>query len=68
MSGIGILGPSSCRIIFSSQIESHKTNQAYGPAQVALLEEEYEWARCFLAMRNTLPGGKTAKHFFFTSL
>ncbi|XP_051741200.1 uncharacterized protein LOC127507812 [Ctenopharyngodon idella] len=48
-------------------IESHRTNQAYGPAQVALLEEEYEWSRRFLALRNKLPGGKAAKHFFFTS-
>ncbi|XP_048014983.1 uncharacterized protein LOC125247624 isoform X1 [Megalobrama amblycephala] len=54
------------RCVVSSQIESHETNQAYGPAQVVLLEEEYERARRFLVLRSKLSGGKDG-HFFFTS-
>lgn len=53
------------------QNTSHKTNQVFGPAQLALLDEEYEWAKRFLQIKDTLPGGKTASFiiylFFFTS-
>ncbi|XP_051984259.1 uncharacterized protein LOC127644880 isoform X7 [Xyrauchen texanus] len=48
-------------------IISHKTNQMFGPAQIALSEEEYEWTRHFLRIKDMLPGGKDAEFFFFTS-
>ncbi|XP_073695497.1 uncharacterized protein [Garra rufa] len=53
--------------IFLINIMSHKTNQVFGPAQIALTREEYGWMERFLAIRKRLPGGKTAKYFFFTS-
>nr|XP_055063051.1 uncharacterized protein LOC129446123 [Misgurnus anguillicaudatus] len=48
-------------------ILSHKTNQVYGPAQIVLTKEEYTWALRFLEVKDKLPGGTTAKYFFFTS-
>ncbi|CAM4733354.1 unnamed protein product [Leuciscus chuanchicus] len=48
-------------------IASHKTNQAFGAAQLALTEEEYGWLTEFLAMRKELVGGSDAHYFFFTS-
>ncbi|CAM4688133.1 unnamed protein product [Leuciscus chuanchicus] len=48
-------------------ISSHKTNQAFGAAQLALGEEEYGWLAEFLAMRKELVGGSNAHYFFFTS-
>ncbi|CAM4733718.1 unnamed protein product [Leuciscus chuanchicus] len=49
------------------EISSHKTNQAFGAAQLALSEEEYGWMREFLAVREYLVGGSDAHYFFFTS-
>ncbi|XP_051553439.1 uncharacterized protein LOC127440720 isoform X3 [Myxocyprinus asiaticus] len=49
-------------------IISHKTNQGlFGPVQIALSEEEYEWTRHFLRIKDMLPGGTDATFFFFTS-
>ncbi|XP_073730814.1 uncharacterized protein [Misgurnus anguillicaudatus] len=48
-------------------ISLHKTNQAFGPAQLSLTPEEYSWFRRFLAMRDNLVGGPDATHFFYTS-
>ncbi|RXN15049.1 hypothetical protein ROHU_028371 [Labeo rohita] len=48
-------------------VTSHKTNQAFGPAQIALTEEEYGWVQRFLRLKDQLPGGTEAKYFFFTS-
>lgn len=51
----------------SLQISAHKTNQAFGAAQLAMDAEEYGWLEEFLSMRSTLVGGKDAHYFFFTS-
>nr|XP_055062966.1 uncharacterized protein LOC129446029 isoform X2 [Misgurnus anguillicaudatus] len=48
-------------------ISLHKTNQAFGPAQLSLKKEEYHWFRRFLALREHLVGGPEAVYFFFTS-
>ncbi|XP_016373395.1 uncharacterized protein LOC107712588 [Sinocyclocheilus rhinocerous] len=52
---------------FVINISAHKTNQAFGPAQLALDQEEYGWLQQFLSLRSTLVGGKNAHYFFFTS-
>ncbi|XP_052002628.1 uncharacterized protein LOC127657771 isoform X1 [Xyrauchen texanus] len=39
----------------------------FGPAQIAVTREEYEWMQRFLKIRRRLPGGSTAQYFFFTS-
>ncbi|KAI2647945.1 PDZ domain-containing protein 4 [Labeo rohita] len=49
-------------------VTSHKMNQASGPAQIALTEEEYGWARRFLHLKDQLPDGTDAKYLFFTSM
>ncbi|KAK7149307.1 hypothetical protein R3I94_008821 [Phoxinus phoxinus] len=48
-------------------ISTHKTNQAFWTAQLALDAEEYGWLQEFLSMRSTLVGGKDANYLFFTS-
>ncbi|XP_073787722.1 uncharacterized protein isoform X4 [Danio rerio] len=48
-------------------ITTHKTNRAFGAAQLSLNREEYSWFRRFLALRAGLPGGSQATYFFFTS-
>ncbi|XP_073803601.1 uncharacterized protein isoform X5 [Danio rerio] len=48
-------------------ITTHKTNRAFGAAQLSLNREEYSWFRRFLALRAGLPGGSKATYFFFTS-
>nr|XP_055062868.1 uncharacterized protein LOC129445899 isoform X1 [Misgurnus anguillicaudatus] len=48
-------------------ISLHKTNQAFGPAQLSLKKEEYHWFRRFLALREHLVGGPEAVYFFYTS-
>ncbi|XP_067249026.1 uncharacterized protein [Chanodichthys erythropterus] len=48
-------------------ISAHKTNQAFGAAQLAMDAQEYEWLEEFLSMRSILVGGKDAHYFFFTS-
>ncbi|RXN37522.1 hypothetical protein ROHU_001978 [Labeo rohita] len=52
---------------FVINISAHKTNQAFGAAQLALDKEEYGWLEKFLSLRSTLLGGKDATYFFFTS-
>lgn len=54
-----------CLVFFMcDQITSHKINQVFGPAQIALLDEEYEWVQRFLRIKDKLQGGKDAKCFF----
>ncbi|CAM4574994.1 unnamed protein product [Leuciscus chuanchicus] len=53
--------------VFLINIQLHKTNQAFGPAQIAVTKEEYDWMLRFLKIRRRLPGGSSAKYFFFTS-
>ncbi|CAM4574988.1 unnamed protein product [Leuciscus chuanchicus] len=53
--------------VFLINIQCHKTNQAFGPAQIAVTREEFDWMQRFLKIRRRLPGGSTAKYFFFTS-
>ncbi|XP_073805196.1 uncharacterized protein [Danio rerio] len=48
-------------------ITTHKTNRAFGAAQLSLNREEYSWFRRFLALQAGLPGGSQATYFFFTS-
>ncbi|XP_056308662.1 uncharacterized protein LOC130220326 [Danio aesculapii] len=48
-------------------ITTHKTNRAFGAAQLSLNKEEYSWFRRFLQLRASLPGGSQASYFFFTS-
>ncbi|XP_056094661.1 uncharacterized protein LOC130073220 [Rhinichthys klamathensis goyatoka] len=48
-------------------ISTHKINQAFWAAQLALDAEEYGWLQEFLSMRSTLVGGKDAHYLFFTS-
>ncbi|XP_073730751.1 uncharacterized protein [Misgurnus anguillicaudatus] len=48
-------------------ISLHKTNRAFGPAQLSLTAEEYGWFRRFLALRDRLVGGPDARLFFYTS-
>ncbi|XP_073729949.1 uncharacterized protein [Misgurnus anguillicaudatus] len=48
-------------------ISLHKTNQAFGPAQLSLKKEEYHWFRRFLALREHLVGGPEAVYFCYTS-
>nr|XP_055062880.1 uncharacterized protein LOC129445914 [Misgurnus anguillicaudatus]XP_055062881.1 uncharacterized protein LOC129445914 [Misgurnus anguillicaudatus] len=48
-------------------VNMDKTNQAFGPAQIALSKEEYAWFTRFLEIKNELVGGPGAKFFFFTS-
>ncbi|KAL0152501.1 hypothetical protein M9458_052224 [Cirrhinus mrigala] len=50
---------------FVINISAHKTNQAFGAAQLALDKEEYGWLEKFLSLRSTLLGGKDATYFFF---
>ncbi|XP_073719994.1 uncharacterized protein [Misgurnus anguillicaudatus] len=45
-------------------ISLHKTNRAFGPAQMSLTAEEYGWFRRFLALRDQLVGGPDACLFF----
>ncbi|RXN36668.1 hypothetical protein ROHU_002761 [Labeo rohita] len=52
---------------FVIEILAHKTNQAFGAAQLALDQEEYVWLEQFLSIRSTLVGGNDTKYFFFTS-
>ncbi|XP_048046191.1 uncharacterized protein LOC125268125 [Megalobrama amblycephala] len=52
---------------FMINISTHKTNQAFGAAQLALSGEEYGWLADFLDMRPYLVGGEHAHYFFFTS-
>ncbi|MGL5596663.1 MAG: hypothetical protein ACRDDA_00745 [Aeromonas sp.] len=52
---------------FHPQVNVHKTNQAFGPAQISLDPREYGWLKTFLGLREKLVGGPTAKFFFFTS-
>jgi len=49
------------------QILQHKTNQMFGPAQIALTREEFDWMQRFLNIRQRLPAASAAKYFFFTS-
>ncbi|XP_057180265.1 uncharacterized protein LOC130547909 [Triplophysa rosa] len=58
---------SSTENAFLINIKTHKTNELYGPAQIILMEEEYEWALRFLRLKDQLPGGLGAKFFFFVS-
>ncbi|XP_056589091.1 uncharacterized protein LOC130409250 [Triplophysa dalaica] len=58
---------SSTENAFLINIQTHKTNEVYGPAQIVLKEEEYQWAMQFLDVKDQLPGGKEAKFFFFVS-
>ncbi|XP_056598325.1 uncharacterized protein LOC130417002 [Triplophysa dalaica] len=46
-------------------VNLHKTNQAFGPAEIALSAEEYSWFDRFRAMRKELVGGVEAKLVFF---
>nr|XP_055049616.1 uncharacterized protein LOC129435188 [Misgurnus anguillicaudatus] len=48
-------------------VKFHKTNQAFGPAQLSATVEEFGWFHRFLALKNRLVGSKTATYFFFTS-
>ncbi|XP_065114058.1 uncharacterized protein [Paramisgurnus dabryanus] len=48
-------------------VNMHKTNQAFGPAQIALSKEEYGWFTRFLEIKDDLVGGPGATFFFFTS-
>ncbi|KAI7805290.1 hypothetical protein IRJ41_004054 [Triplophysa rosa] len=50
-------------------IKTQGTNEMYGPVQIVLMEEEYEWALRFrfLRLKDQLPGGLGAKLFFFVS-
>ncbi|KAI7789479.1 hypothetical protein IRJ41_010362 [Triplophysa rosa] len=48
-------------------VSMHKTNQAFGPAQIALSAQEYDWFERFLGMKEELVGGAAAKYVFFTS-
>ncbi|XP_073766982.1 uncharacterized protein [Danio rerio] len=48
-------------------ITTHKTNRAFGAAQLSLNREEYSWFRRFLALQAGLPGESQATYFFFTS-
>lgn len=48
-------------------VTSHKTNQYFGPAQIALTEEEWGWVQRFLSIKDKLPGGTNPKYLFFTS-
>ncbi|XP_056336106.1 uncharacterized protein LOC130246963 [Danio aesculapii] len=48
-------------------VTSHKTNQYFGPAQIALTEEEWGWVQRFLSIKDQLPGGTNPKYLFFTS-
>ncbi|KAK9976842.1 hypothetical protein ABG768_018665 [Culter alburnus] len=57
----------AARLSLFPQISTHKTNQAFGAAQLALSGEEYGWLTDFLDMRPYLVGGETAHYFFFTS-
>ncbi|ROL50898.1 hypothetical protein DPX16_3532 [Anabarilius grahami] len=52
---------------FVINISTHKTNQAFGAAQLALSGEEYGWLTDFLDIRPYSVGGETANYFFFTS-
>ncbi|CAM4568603.1 unnamed protein product [Leuciscus chuanchicus] len=53
--------------IYVINISTHKTNQAFWAAQLALDAEEYGWLQEFLSIRSTLVGGKDAHYLFFTS-
>lgn len=57
----------NARLSLFLQISSHKTNQAFGAAQLALTAEEYGWMSEFLEMRKDLVGGTNAHFFFSTS-
>ncbi|RXN14505.1 hypothetical protein ROHU_009048 [Labeo rohita] len=52
---------------FVIKILAHKTNQAFGAAQLALDQEAYGWVEQFLSIWSTLVGGNDVKYFFFTS-
>nr|XP_021331040.1 uncharacterized protein LOC110439393 [Danio rerio] len=52
---------------YVNNITTHKTNRAFGAAQLSLNREKYSWFRRFLALRAGLPGGSQATYFFFTS-
>lgn len=54
----------TCFLVFCRQVNMHKTNQSFGPAQIAVSEEEFGWFQRFLAMKDDLVGGNSAVYFF----
>ncbi|XP_057204406.1 translation initiation factor IF-2-like [Triplophysa rosa] len=58
---------SSSTSAFLINVALHKTNQAFGPAQLSLTCEEYGWFRHLLRLRDGLVGGPSARYFFYTS-
>ncbi|XP_039550555.1 uncharacterized protein LOC120495189 [Pimephales promelas] len=48
-------------------VANHKTNMAFGSAQIVLTEEEFGWVNRLLRVKDELPGGASAKFLFFTS-
>ncbi|KAI7790270.1 hypothetical protein IRJ41_009227, partial [Triplophysa rosa] len=52
---------------FLINIATHKTNQAFGAAQLSFTDEEYRWMAEFFNIRNKLVGGLDSKFFFCTS-
>ncbi|XP_076852287.1 uncharacterized protein LOC143505579 isoform X2 [Brachyhypopomus gauderio] len=53
--------------VYLINVESHKTNETFGVAQLLLTAEEYGWFRSYIKLRNGLPGGKISKFFFSNS-
>ncbi|XP_055027024.2 uncharacterized protein [Misgurnus anguillicaudatus] len=53
--------------VFLINVNTHKTNQAFGPAQLALVKEEYGWFKRLLSIKDKLVGGTEAVFFFYTS-
>ncbi|MGL5293424.1 MAG: hypothetical protein ACRC9V_06615, partial [Aeromonas sp.] len=61
-----LISDTCVQVSFSPQMNTHEYNQTFGPAQIALSEEEYGWLTRFLDLREELLGVPTAT-FFFTS-
>lgn len=49
------------------QVETHKTNEAFGVAQLLLNAEEYGWMEAYLEVRPRMMGGIVSPYFFSTS-
>lgn len=52
--------------VYLINVETHKTNRAFGVAQLPLTEGEYGWFSQFLELREGLTGCTTSQYFFFT--
>ncbi|XP_066532008.1 uncharacterized protein [Hoplias malabaricus] len=55
------------RDVYLIGVECHKTNEAFGVAQLLLTSEEYGWLKSFIPIRQRLMGTNASPYYFSTS-